>query len=735
MTCGGDRGGSVAPPPTRRTWVVISLVLFSAFSALGLFKLRFSYDIDRFFPQDDPTVAEYRAHKELFGDEMRLLLVGLELPQAVDSASLVALASTTAALEALPFVTSVRSLTNLSEPLRMPMGEWVGAPYFAAPFGDPALGLDRLSAHPSLSGLFLARDGTSTALIVELDSLPTKRVRADALRALHVVLESTDLRYHLAGRLVTQAHYLQATQEQLGRLSLMALGLMAVLLFVLFRDPVTTLSPLLVCALALLWTFGPMGWSGIGVEPLLSLLPALLLVLGSSFSIHILSRYRAFAELGAARAEAMRLALGETWTANTLSAISTVIGFATLAFYPVRPLQVFGLAAAWGLLAALVAARTVLPLLVGALKLPSRTTRAQRPSIKATWIFRRGKYTVAATAALLVAGAFAHRHLVVNNHFLDDLDRSSTLGVDATFFEEHFSGTRPLEIAITPTAPDKDLLDADVLAATDSLVSALRNTFRIVPPLAHTDVVRTAMHGMYLDEKMPRDSTESKQVRRAVKRFAHTPQGAALISPDLRHGRITGRLPDIGSSAFQRSVNALGPVLQNDRIQATITGGAWLMDIANRRIATVLAQGILTAILMNALLVGAFTRSWRKGLISIVPNLVPLAFAAVLMAVFGVPLKVGTAMIYPILYGIALDDSMHYLLHMRGNTLKDNVHTWHTLRRSLVGTTLVISGGFALFGFASFPSIAVFGLITAASLWIALAADLWLLPVLLRLQH
>lgn len=228
------------------------------------------------------------------------------------------------------------------------------------------------------------------------------------------------------------------------------------------------------------------------------------------------------------------------------------------------------------------------------------------------------------------------------------------------------------------------------------------------------------MHGMYLGEGLPTDSVAVKQVRRVVKQFARDHQGPHLISADLRHGRITGRLPDIGSFAFKEAVTQLEPLLHNDRIRATITGGAWLMDIANRRIATVLVQGILTAILLNALLVGAFTRSWRKCLISIVPNVVPLAFAAILMALFGVPLKVGTAMIFPILYGIALDDTMHYLLHTRDNSLRANVGTWHALRRSLFGTTLVITVGFALFG-----------LITAASLWVALAADLWVLPVLL----
>jgi hypothetical protein len=292
-----------------------------------------------------------------------------------------------------------------------------------------------------------------------------------------------------------------------------------------------------------------------------------------------------------------------------------------------------------------------------------------------------------------------------------------------------------LELAITPTSAGTDLLDPAVINATDSLVAGLQKVFHIAPPLTPNDVVRAALHGMHLGEDLPTDSTVVKKVRRTVARFAEARTGPQLIRPDLEHGRITGRLADIGSHAFREGVTQLGPLLHNDRIQVTITGGAWLMDIANQRIATVLVQGILLAIFLNALLVAGFTRSWRKGVISIVLNVLPLSFATILMALFGVPLKVGTAMIFPILYGIALDDTIHYLLMARDNSLRSNVRTWHALRPSLFSTTLVISTGFALLGFASFPSIAVFGLITAASLWVALAADLWLLPVVLGMRR
>ncbi len=711
----------------------VLLLLFTIWSIVGLFRLHFAYDIDRFFAQDDPAVAEYGRYKALFGDEMDLLLVGLEIPEELDRKALLHIATLTTALDSLPFIKSVRSLTNFSEALKMPLGDWIKVPLFSPPYDDIARGEERLQSNEAVRGVFLSPQGNAAALVVELDSLRTKPERDHALSEIHRIVGSEGLPYHLAGRLATQAHYLRATSDQLGWLSAMALGLMVIVLFILFRCPITALSPLLISIVALIWTFGPLGWIGIGIEPLLSLLPALLLVLSSAFGIHIVSRFRDRVSEGATKQQAMRAALAETRKANLLSAISTAIGFGTLALYPIVPLQVFGVAAAWGLMGALIAARTILPLLTEQLSAPSARTRERSSDVSAARVFRRSRSIIIISLVVVAAGLFALPHLMVNNHFLDDLDRRSKLGIDATFFEEKFSGTRPLEIAVQPTDPDADMLDIEVLLATDSLVTATQRIFGIGRPLSYTDVVRATMYGLHQDHDLPTTEIERKRVRNALKYYARTNNTISLWDPLMHEVRITGRTPDMGSHAFRERTQELRPLMRNATITAHMTGGAWLMDLANQRISTLLVKSILIAVLLNALLVAWAKRSWRMGLISIAPNILPLAFAALIMWLFGLPLKVGTAMIFPILYGIALDDTMHFLLHVKEPTLRNTIRTWQIVRRPLRNTTIVISIGFALFAFSSFPSIAIFGAITAASMWIALAGDLWLLPLLVVL--
>ena len=714
--------------------MLLALLAWSVFCALGVERLRFTYDIDRFFPQDDPALEHYRHHTARFTDDMRSLLVGVELAQEMDADGLARVHQLSRALGAIAGVRSVHGITDLGEPVKLPLGEWMHVPWFVPPFTDARTGLDRLAQRPELEARFLGSDGRYTVIALQLDTLSQAAQRVLLLATVRAVCDNHGLTYHLAGRLPTQEHYTKATRTQSGLLGGLAIALMFVVALLTFKHLTTAVVPLGISAVALLWTFGPMGWLGIGIEPLLSLLPALLLVLGAAFSIHILSRYRAFS--GTDRALAMRSAVLHTDRPNLLSVVSSSVGFSTLALYPILPLRTFGWATAFGLVAAFVAARTIIPMLARWLPM-MRAGESRWTGLRTAGLLRRRTAVFAGAAVVLLIGCCAFPNLEVRNHFLDDLDRTSRLGRDATFFEDHFAGTRPLEITVYPADTAKDLLDPLVLRATAALMDSIGSRFGVVRPLGPPDLARGAMRAIHRGDALPIISDDAQAARRTVKTWLRAGTPLALMTTDLRTGRLAGRTPDVGSDTFRAHMEALGPLLNNAHIRTTITGGAWLLDEANRSIALILVQGILAAILLDALLIAVVLRSWRSGLVSIWPNMLAMAFTATLLWCLDAPLKVGTAMIFPILYGVALDETVHFLLHVRhlrrnGHSRSGVVRTLRELSGALFNTTLITSAGFCLLGLSDFASIALFGTVTGLALWVALAAVLWVLPLLLR---
>ncbi|MEK6626071.1 MAG: MMPL family transporter, partial [Bdellovibrionota bacterium] len=129
--------------------------------------------------------------------------------------------------------------------------------------------------------------------------------------------------------------------------------------------------------------------------------------------------------------------------------------------------------------------------------------------------------------------------------------------------------------------------------------------------------------------------------------------------------------------------------------------------------------------------------SWKLGLLSLPPNIVPMAFGIGLMTIMQRPIDIGTSLVISVCFGIAVDDTIHFLIHYRQNmdkgmAIKEAIRDIyiHTAP-SLVFTTVILVTCFGAFVFANFIPNVNFGILCAFTLSVALAMDLLYLPALL----
>ncbi len=212
-----------------------------------------------------------------------------------------------------------------------------------------------------------------------------------------------------------------------------------------------------------------------------------------------------------------------------------------------------------------------------------------------------------------------------------------------------------------------------------------------------------------------------------------------MISKDKSIGRITGRTLDEGSLVLKQRNEKLEAFLKTNTqyLQFEITGAAQLMDNANNHIAMNLLKGIFLAIAVSTFVIGLLLRSWKLAAISLIPNLIPLLLVAGFMGAAGIPLKVATSLIFTIVYGIAVDDTIHFLNSYRINR-KLNADPTEAVRQTIANmwrpmlfTSIVLFSGFMIFLLSEFSSISTMGLLISGTLIVALFTDLLLLPVLL----
>ena len=181
------------------------------------------------------------------------------------------------------------------------------------------------------------------------------------------------------------------------------------------------------------------------------------------------------------------------------------------------------------------------------------------------------------------------------------------------------------------------------------------------------------------------------------------------------------------------------PELVDAPFGTKVTGTAHLIDVNNDMLSINMIKGLGIAFIIIALIVGIMYRSVTMVLISLVPNMLPLILISAIMGFCGIYLKVSTSIIFTIAFGIAVDDTIHFLSKFRIQLAKGRTwqyalkRTYLSTGKAIVVTTLILCAGFITLVFSDFLGTFYIGLLISLTLAFAVLSDLFLLPVLIIL--
>jgi hypothetical protein len=135
---------------------------------------------------------------------------------------------------------------------------------------------------------------------------------------------------------------------------------------------------------------------------------------------------------------------------------------------------------------------------------------------------------------------------------------------------------------------------------------------------------------------------------------------------------------------------------------------------------------------------GLLFANFRMIVLSLIPNVIPLAITAGIMGYFGVPLKPSTAIIFSIAFGISVDYAIHFLAKYRQelfanhfNVKKAISNSLHETGTSMIYTSIVLFAGFVIFTASDFGGTVALGFLTSITLLISMFTNLIVLPSLL----
>ncbi len=801
---------SLAQFITARRGLVLSVVVACvAFAGVGITRLQADFtpsDLFADFEGQEELATEF---KGTFGNTDNIVLVVVEADNIYEPQTLGYLHSLSLALRDAGMASRVESVTLMPAPRRaqgaepgeageLTVTDSIHELYEAliGPLSEPAAAAERLRER---------RDGDSgTAAIVVDPIITSTEVSAEEAAQLEEMLNNAPL---VRGRLIAEdagaaaiavflpEHVTQnsdiedavvAIEEVVARISapdgvtanLGGLPYVRKVVVSAMKSDQSVLLPmsLLVCLIVLLASFrwfpalvlpsivviasvvllvGGMGWAGESFNIINNIVPTLVIVIGISDSIHLISRYREEIGAGLDRAKASTVALKTMAIACFLTSFTTAVGFASLAVSRTEILARFGITAAIGVLLAYLATVLLLPTLLTFVAPPKGVVAgnahetlddaiewATRLTLRLRWLIL-GAATVFAFTAIYIGMTKIH----VDSRVLDQVNPNSEVFRTTKLIEAKLGGMRPLDVYFRAEAGRLD--DVDILNGVEELQRVISEEEGVLSTLAWTDYLveaRAVMTGLTSTRAEPfEDSAQAAAIIELLYSREPSPMRPFLL-PDASRGRATFMVEDMGARATMQLIAKVEVEAERifgdaEGVEVLLTGDAY---VGSRGLDVVIRDLLVSLALAFVIIFGFLTvllRSPRLGLLSIPPNVLPLLGTLAWMALRGVPLNTATVIIFSISIGLAVDGTIHVLARFReemtehGDVDRALVRAARGTGKAILLTCVALILGFSVMLTSQFVPIRRFGELIAVTVFGMLISTIFVLPALLRVGY
>ncbi|MDJ0849981.1 MAG: MMPL family transporter [Myxococcota bacterium] len=721
----------------------------------GRVRLEVDPALDEMLPADDAERRFYESLRERFGSD-DTLVVTLHGDDLFTPAGLARVASLSDRLESLPGVRGVESLATALR-LYTVEGDLEIAPFLEElpATRDEARALRAEVLADSLrAGSLVSADARTTALLVTFDEMREAEFLArelDLRVAEAASEEAGPFEVWIAGTPRVKAEIGRILTAELTGMVPVVLVLMLALSYAFFRSWWFSLVPVLTVVTALLWTLGVVAWAGHALNIVTTLVPPLVLVLGFAYAIHVVSAFRSEEGASAAdpgeRARARQRALGRVGFPVVFTALTTAAGFLSITVNDLQAIRDFGLYSAVGVSASLAAALLATPALLGigghgaARRPQARSSRLDGALARlAAFDLTHRRTLMGAGAAVLTIALVLTARIEVNTEVIGNFRADAPVRRSYEAINEHLDGANTFYVMLeSPQAGAfEEPSNLRVLADLQRWLTAQEG---IGGATSMVDYLRVIHDGFLEGDGTQRRLPDSAELTAQLLLFGSNDELEKLVDPSRRTATIVLRSTSTASKDFADLATRIDARLAElpPHLSGRATGNAVLLTRAADRISRGQALSLIAAFGMIGLVLMAYFRSIALGALALLPNALPVAVYFGMLGLTGVTLNNATALMGSIVLGIAVDDTIHFLVHWRslvrrtGDRAHASAEALREVGRPVTYTTVVLCLGLLVVATSDLKTQAQFGALGAFTLAVAWAADVLLMPALCSL--
>jgi predicted RND superfamily exporter protein len=552
----------------------------------------------------------------------------------------------------------------------------------------------------------------------------------DELRDLISFYEDERFTIELTGPPLWKAELLNASRSDQIKFTLSGIILGFLTAFLAFRTfwgaVLATLPPFI----SVVWVVGTVTMLFGSFTFLTNILTALTLVIAFAESMFFCFHWLRLSREGMEHEEAIKETIIRVSPACALTSITTVIAFLSLAITPSQGIFEFAITGAIAIPMAFLALVTFLPLaLLAAVKLGYRPKQAPRVALTAIipWLVGLANKFGKPIAAVAVVGFFAmlypHFQLEPSFSFQQFLPKQSKALETSASIDQGVGGVAPLYVVYPLYDGDPNVSDAD-FKRMETVHAVVEDVF------GKGKAISAASFTHYNEAGFSREQIFAAVGPFMKRRFITDEGNMAMATSFVPTGLTSREVRDLVETT-QAKLQQVGIT------DAQITGFRVLSAYESVNMIKRLQDGLSLAVIFSIFIIGFAFRSWKIALICIIPNFAPILGTELYLWVSGAGLQLTTVISLTIAFGIAVDDTIHFMNHYarareQGYEHKDAVNrTLDRVGPALIATTLILCAGTTVVIFSVLPQVALFGALCVLTLVLALLGDLIILPALL----
>lgn len=743
-----------------RWFIAVLIPIISILMALQLKHLAFEGSYRIWFGEESKILKNYDNFRDIFGNDQAITVTFRNENTVFNKESLGVIQRITEKFWQTEFITRVDSITNYQYVYSDPK---YPDEIIVEDFIEDIDSLDEktlenkkqiILKEDAIVKKLISEDAKTTTIVARLSpqagESPEVSLKLKALTEAIVApeIEKYGYKFYLNGGPIVNSSFIEIAQADGALFTPLTLVITMILLLVIFKKFSSMITSISIVIFTILIVLSVQVMLGYKLNNFTVNMPVFVTAIGIADAMHILWIYTVARKKGMDNEKAIHYSVRKNFLPILFTSLTTAVGFASLSISNVIPIKTLGIATANAALLAFILTILFVPAVLAITnpKIEPEEEKDNKSARFAKWygafIVKFDKRIFISTLLLFIAIGYGITKVQVDSntvrYFKEDVPWRQTVN----FIQDNISGPMTYEIIVDSKKKD-GIKDPRFLNDVEKFYEEFYNTF--------PNEVRHIGSLLQVIKKFNEVMNKSKTVPDNQNLIAQylllytlsLPQGMEIndqMDIEERQFRISAAMNVTNTSKDLEMLNWVENWWEtNTQFSARVDGQTAMFAHMQHDVTDTLIKSITIAIVAVSLMMLLIFRKARLLPLFVIPNILPIALVVGIMGWLGIDIDIGVAIAGAIIIGVAVDDTIHFLVKYfeardKGANIQDSLtYVMQYAGNAIIFTTIILSIAFSVFVFSDFLPNYMFGIVTASALIIAVIADLLMLPSILSM--